>query len=200
MLKNKKIYGTMLVGFIIAGVITGGFYSTSLDVDEEGKLKWNNMNVVLGADVDPGNGNDGIVNIYIYPLGNKADVNTGCSEATAYEHGDDVNGWSNGEELTDETPYGTSFFICVEVQFSDKAYNDSGVGDWDLDLVRAYITCGDLANLGSPTLAEEGTDFFDQDGTTDAKLSFYWDNSDAGWQIGQGEQISVTDLDIQYYG
>lgn len=190
---KKKRY--VCLTLLVAGMVFGAFVLTSLNYNPE-KKSWKLL-TTLASDVDPGNGQDGIVNVYIYPLASKSDVNTGCSEATAYEHGDDVDGFDDGDELAGSTPVSSTYFIAIEVQFSNKAYNSTS-SDWDLSLVKAEITSSDLS-LSAVTM-EEGSDFFDQDGTTDAKLTFYVDNSDNGWTMTTGLHIDVDDVDIYYYG
>lgn len=195
---KKTLLGVALISIMLFGIAFGisfvkNDYNIKETVDEV--HGWVKLPIVLGADVDPGNGNDGVVNIYIYPLASKSDVDTGCSEGTAYEHGD-ADGWSDGEELYDETPIGATYFVAIEVQFSNKAYNTTSA-DWDKTLVKCVGTCATLS-LSSEE-AEEGSDFFDQDGTTDAKLTFYWDNSDAGWTMTTGLSVDFTDFDIYYY-
>jgi len=194
---------TLLGIFLVATMFLAAVFSITLvrndfnisETVQEIEHGWHKLTVV-GADVDPGNGNDGVVNIYVYPLASKSDVNTGCAEGTAYAHGDDVNGWSDGEALTGDVDPAYTWFICVEVQFSNKAYNTTS-SDWDKTLVKCVGTCTDLSI--STEEAEEGSDFFDQDGTTDAKLSFYWDNSDAGWSTTTGQTVTFDDFDVYYY-
>jgi hypothetical protein len=198
-IKDKKtLYSLAVISVLVAGAVFGSYtwYNIDKAVTGNNDKQWRLLDVALAADADPGNGNDGIVNVYIYPLASKSDVNTGCSEATAYEHGD-ADGFSDGEELQDSTPVGSTYIIAIEVQFSDKAYNTTS-SDWDLDLVKAEITSSDLS-LSSEVM-EKGTDFFDQDGTSDAKLTFYVDNSDSGWTMTTGASITVDDVDIYYYG
>lgn len=204
---NKKkmsirLFSTIMAVSLIAMGFIGGFvYNTMIvedisfteAVEKTGK-SWHS----LGADT--GDGVDHIVNIYSYPLSEKADITSSpyeCNEGDANEHGDDVDGFDTGEELAGETPYSVAHIVAVEVNFSSKAYNSS-TSDWEVGLVRAYITSADLSLTAE--LMEEATDFSQQDGSTSAHLTFYVDNSDSGWTLGQGEKVDVTDLDIQYYG
>lgn len=198
--KSKKtLLGIMLIAMMFLSVA----FSIALvkndfnipEAIEEIEHGWKKLNV-RANDVDPGNGADGVVNIYVYPLASESDVNTGCSEATAYAHGDNIDGWQDGENLTGDVSTAVTFIIVVEVQFSNKAYNTTSA-DWDKTLVKCVGTSSDLSI--SAEEAEEGSDFFDQDGTTDAKLSFFWDNSNSGWSITTGQTITFDDFDIYYY-
>jgi len=198
-LKDKKtLYSLAVVSVLIAGAVFGSYtwYNIDKTISGDSEKQWRLLDTVMAADADPGNGNDGIVNVYIYPLASVSDVDTGPSEATAYEHGD-ADGFSDGEELQDSTAVGNTYVIILEVQFSDKAYNTTS-SDWEPGLVKAEITSSDLS-LSSEVM-EESTDFYDVDGTSDAKICFYVDNSDSGWTMTTGASITVDDVDIYYYG
>lgn len=154
---------------------------------------------LLALDLDPGNGECGIINAYIYPHSASSVYNSALLEANAYEHFD--NAFVDGEELEGETPFNTPFDICVEYQFNDTAYNTTS-SDWDITLVRAYYNESQLSI--SSQISEKSTDFFDQDGTTDAKINFYLLDADGGagtgFTIGQLEQIDDTQIKVYYYG
>ncbi|PNX47432.1 MAG: hypothetical protein BV457_05710 [Thermoplasmata archaeon M9B1D] len=197
---------TLLGIFLVATMFLAAVFSITLvrnDFNVPMTIKeiehgWYKLTVV-GQNVSVGNGLDGVVNIFVYPLASKGDI-TGspynCTEATAYAHGDDVDGWSDGEALTGDVDPAYTWIIAVSVQFSDKAYNTTS-SDWDKTLVKCVGTSTDLSI--SAEEAEEGGDFYEQDGTTDAKLTFYWDNSDAGWSTTTGQTVTFDDFDIYYY-
>ena len=209
--RNKKYSKKMLVSTLAIAFLVSGFFGASYVnyivedeyiIDDSGdsyKKSWKPLNVVMGADTT--DGTDSIVNIYIIPLTEIASNITSSpyetNEGIAWEHGDDVDGFDDGEELAGELPYSTTHVIAIEVNFSNKAYNSSSA-DWEVGLVRAYITSADLGLTAE--LMEEGTDFSQQTGSTSAHLTFYVDNSDAGWPCGQGEVFDVTDVDFEYYG
>lgn len=190
--RNRKFIGVFMIGLMFVGVMLG---STLTFKEDKG---WHS--IVFSAS-DTGDSAPSIQNIYIYPIGEKADITSSpyeCNEVDAYEHGDDVDGFDDGEELTGSTPYGANnHIIAVEVKFDNKAYNTS-TADWETGLVRAYITSSDLGL--SSELMEKAPDFSQQTGSTSAHLTFYVDNSDNGFTCGQGETISIDDLDIQYFG
>jgi len=151
---------------------------------------------VLAADAS--GGTDSIVNVYIYPLSEKADITASpyeCNEADAYEHGD-ADGFSDGEELEDETAIGSTYIIAIEVNFSSKGYNTTS-SDWENALVKAVITDTELSL--SAVEMEEGTDFSQQDGSTSAHMTFYVDNSDSGWTMTTGYTNTIDDIDIFYW-
>lgn len=188
-IKNKYA-GVLFVSVLCMGMIM----STLTFTEQKG---WHTLTTLAS---DTGDGTDAIVNVYIYPLSEKADITSSpyeCNEGDAFEHGDDVDGFDDGEELAGHTPYSTAYLIAIEVNFSSKAYNVS-TADWETGLVRAYITSSDLSL--SSQLMEEAPDFSQQDGSTSAHLTFYWDFSDVGDTLGQGETITIDDVDIQYFG
>ena len=202
--KNKNIKRAsvfaLLVGMMVISYFSASYLMFNIDDENEGK-SWKPLPTVMATDNTVTNGQDGIVNVYIYPIASKSHVDgsggaSAMAEGTAYEHGD-ADGWTDGEELQDSTPIGANYFIAIEVQFSDKAYNTTS-SDWDITLVKAEITCAELSL--SATTMEKSTDFYDQDGTSDAVICFYVDNSDAGWTMTTGNSITVSDLDIYYYG
>lgn len=187
------MFTTLILGVIVNDVV---YNDASIEEAVEHIKKWN---LVTGADLDPGNGVNGIVNAYIYVHSVASTYNSGLLEANAYEHFD--AGFVTGEELEGETPFNTAFDIVVEYQFSDDAYNTTSA-DWDIDLVMAFYNESQLSV--SSQLAEKSTDFFDQDGTTDAKINFYLLDADGGagtgFTIGQNEQIDETEIKVYYWG
>ncbi|RLC75052.1 MAG: hypothetical protein DRI61_15565 [Chloroflexi bacterium] len=195
--KNSRWKYTPL-GFLAIGIVAGIVVLSGISFQDGSDGKSWKIMTLSAADVDPGNGNDGIVNIYIYPLSEKADITSSPyepNEADAYEHCDSA--FVDGEELEDSTPVGSTYIIAIEVQFSNKAYNTTS-SDWDKDLVKAEITCAELSLTAE--VMEEAPDFSQQDGTSDAHMTFYVDNSDSGWTMTTGNSITVSDVDIYYYG
>ena len=191
------LLATMFVSFTF-GMIMNDVVIDKVPIEEavEHVAKWN---LVTGADLDPGNGVNGIVNAYTYPHSAAATYDSGLVEGSAYEHFDAA--FVSGEELEGETPFNTAFDLAVEYQFSNVAYNTTS-SDWDITLVKAYYNESQLSI--SSQLAEKSTDFFDQDGTTDAKINFYLLDSDGGagtgFTIGQTEQIDETQIKVYYWG
>ncbi len=195
--KNRVLKYTPL-GLILVGAVAGLVLLSGMNIqpstDGRSRIK---LNTVSAADT--GDGADAIVNVYIYPLSEKADITASpyeCNEGDAYEHGDDSDGFDDGEELTDSTPVGSTYIIAIEVNFSDKAYNTTS-SDWDKTLVKAEISSTDLS-LTTEEM-EEGTDFSQQSDNY-AHMTFYVDNSDAGWTMTTGASLTVDDVDIYYYG
>ena len=178
---KKTIFGIILVGLLLTGIALSGL------VIDMNKTEYGWVHIASLKASDTGDGTDHIENIYIYPLSEKADITSSpyeCNEGDAFEHGDDVNGFDDGEELTGETPYSTSYIIAIEVNFSDKAYNSTSA-DWETGLVKAEITSSDLSL--SAVVMEEAPDLSQQSGTTSAHLTFYYDFSDSGDTLSVGE-------------
>ena len=196
---NKGKWRHAPLGFLAVGVISAIVILSGINlqpVNEDGS--WKLLTTLHAADA--ADGTDSIVNVYIYPLSEKADITAApyeCNEADAYEHGDDTDGFDTGENLQGSTPVGSTYIICIEVNFSSKAYNTTS-SDWDVDLVKAEITCAELSL--SATVMEEAPDFSQQDGSTSAHMTFYVDNGDSGWTMTTGNSITVSDVDIYYYG
>jgi hypothetical protein len=201
-MKNKA-----LLVVLIAAMFMGSLFALSLrytppeknEAGETVKHGWIHLTSLSAADT--GDGVDHIENIYIVPLAEIAANITSSpyetNEDVAWEHGDDVDGFDDGEELAGDTPYSTNYAIVVEVNFSDKAYNSSSA-DWETGLVLANFSSTDLS-LSEVTMSE-ATDFSQQDGTTSAHLSFYYDWSGSGDTLTVGESVTIDDLDIYYWG
>jgi len=198
MRKNTKVFKYTPLGIVLVGAVAGLVVLSGMNLQTPGDGEsWIKLNIASAADT--GDGADAIVNVYVYPLSEKADITSSpyeCNEGDAYEHGDDSDGFDDGEELTDSTPVGSTYIIAIEVNFSDKAYNTTST-DWDKTLVKAEITSSDLSLTAE--VMEEGTDFSQQSDNY-AHMTFYVDNSDSGWTMTTGASLSVDDVDIYYYG
>jgi len=209
-MKNKKelkyskktilgicLVATMVFSFTIGVMVNDvAYHDATIEEAVEHVAKWN---LVTATDLDAGNGECGIINAYIYPHSAAATYDSGLVEGSAFEHFD--ASFVTGEELEGETPFNTAFDIVVEYQFNDTAYNTTS-SDWDITLVKAYYNESQLSI--SSQLAEKSSDFFDQDGTTDAKINFYLLDADGGagtgFTIGQNEQIDETEIKVYYWG
>lgn len=197
---KKAIFGAILIATLLFTTISGTMF---INTDSELTIQ-ERINIILdrwnaaALDLDPGNGNDGIVNWYIYTHSAAATYDAALLEANAYEHFDDA--FVDGEELEGETPHGApgTFDIIVEYQIDNDGYNDTSA-DWDITLVDAWFNESQLSI--SSQIMEKSTDYFDQDGTTDAKINFYLLDADggagSGFTIGQLEQIN--DMQIKVY-
>lgn len=195
--KTKKtlIGVTLIATMFVMITFTTSFISMNNEFDDELTIlerieKVRQRMIASATDLDPGNGVSGIVNIYIYPHSATSTYNAGLLEANAYEHFD--ASFVDGEELEGETPHSTTFNIVMEYQYNDVAYDT----DWNVDLVDAW--CNESQLSISSQKMEHSADFFDQDGTTDAKINFYLQDADGGagtgFTIVQLEQID----DIQF--
>lgn len=199
---KKTVLGVVVISFMMLSFTMGlilnemAFNDATLEeAIETTTKKW----ILSATDLDPGNGECGIVNAYIYPHSASSVYNSALLEANAFEHFDAV--FVEGEELEGETPFNTPVDMCVEYQFNDTAYNTTSA-DWDITLVKAFWNETQLSVASQ--LSEKSTDFFDQDGTTDAKINFYLLDADggagSGFTIGQLEQIDDTQIKVYYYG
>jgi hypothetical protein len=196
---NKTVFGVVLVALMFTGISISSFYAGMTELENEKMDLWERIghardNIIVSAtDGESGsvsNGEDAIVNIYIYPhQANTNTYNSGLSEASAYEHFD--NSFSNGEELEGETPYDTAFDIIIEMQYDKDHVYDSA---WNTSRVWCYCNCSDLSI--SSSLMSESSAFFDTD-TDDGKINFYLNNDDSGFTIGALEQIN--DIEFKPY-
>jgi hypothetical protein len=172
------------IGIIVAtyGIIT------TLTVEVVIQRQWKQ---ITAADDDPGAGNSGVLNIFIYPHSADpgTDYATNITEEDAYAHGH-LNSTATGN-----VPYDTTFDIVVKVRFNDTvAYNTTGT-TWEMDWVRGNITCADLS-IGADSAMTEV-----QIATNDDYMwvHYYINNADSGYTISHGESVNITSLTFDGY-
>lgn len=189
---NRKFFGISLIGIMLVTSII----ALNIDINNgiENNGSWIKLTSLKASDTT--DGTDSIVNIYVYPDTEIADITSSpyeCNEGDSLAHGDDVDGFDDGETLTGDVPTGVNYLIAIEVNFSSKAYNTTS-SDWDKTLVKAELTSSDLSYTAETML--EATDFSQQDGSTSAHLTFYLNPDDS---LTTGQTITVDDVDIYYW-
>ena len=215
--KNKKkmqLLNIMFVSMLLMGSATGIYFSISntqengavenIDlptVEEKEEKTWNLL--PLASDASPAT--SGVINIYTIDSdagGLDYDADIGEADAYVYEHGD-ADGFSDGEELAETTPFDTGFDICIEYQFTGAQAVDGGA--WNVSRVKAFCNCTDLS-ISSQEM-EKSTAFFTTSGTGAADtgvINFYLKDADGGagtgFVIGIDETFSIDDIKIYYYG
>lgn len=197
---KKTMLMITLIGVMLVSASFGTFVMYDVYVNDstfteaiEHFKKWN---LASATNSTPTNGEDGIVNIMIYPHQAVTSVyDSGLDEANAYEHFD--ASFSDGEELEGETPHDQLVDIVIIYQWDyDHAYNQTTPA-WDKDLVRCYMN---ESQLSIDTLTLEEGDFYNIDGTNDAYMNFYANNGGSGYDIGQMQQIDDTEVKLYWYG
>lgn len=192
MLMNKKRYGGMLFGstmmtVVVIGIISGMFILTSV-LSPEVMRSWRPVR----ADGNPGAGASGMVNLFIYPHSAVPGTTyaTNLTTGNAYAHRNTWNG-----SMTGEVPYDTEFDIVVKARFNTThAWNLTTPG-WDMDYVKALITCADLG-IGADT---EMTAVQTASSATFVWVQFYVNNADAGYTVSHGVTTNVTSVKLQAF-
>lgn len=148
---------------------------------EEAIRRWQPL-----ADYDPGSGNCGVVNIYIYPhqAAPAGVYNANLTEGNAYTFGHlntsfDANGY---------VPYDTTFDIVVEYRYNNTvAYNTTG-STYEMDWIYANLTNADLGIAVPTTMSELEV----WSNSSFIGVNFYMNNGGAGYTITHGESINST--------
>lgn len=215
--KNKVLAATLfLAGMLIATGMMFSLHDTpevtktdtvdTPDINEDlgnkddDVEKWRELGL---GDASPGT--SGVVNIYTIDTDEGTldyDVDIGEGDAEVWEHGD-ADGFSDGEELAETTPFGEGFDICIEYQFTGAQAVDGGA--WNISRVKAFCNSTDLSI--SSQLMEKSTAFFTTSGIGDAdtgKVNFYLKDADggagSGFTLGIDESFTIDDIKVYYYG
>ena len=165
---------------------------------EEVAKKWR---PVTATNISVSNGNTGIMNVLTYTHQSSPYTlyDSFLDEDNAYEHMDGTP--ACGEELEHTTPHSTLFDIVVIIQWDyDHAYNTSS-SSWEDTLVKVYINITSVdteLNAVSSEIMLEG-DFYDIDGTNDAKMNCYVVGT-GGFDLGQDVTFTINDIKLYYWG
>ena len=204
---SMRFFATILAIMLISFGFISGFIANYMIVDDiplekaiEKTLKWN---LVEASNISVTNGNTGIENILTYTHQSSPytayDSAINLGSASVYEQFDDTP--ACGEELNRTTPHSTLFDFVVIIQWDyDHAYNTSSTA-WEKGLVKVFINCSSTdteINSVSSEVMLEG-DFYDIDGTNDAKMNCYIVGT-GGFDLGQNVKFTIDDIKLYYWG
>lgn len=192
---KRQIKGSMMLTCIAIGAICALMLLATTDVQQVvstiGQKGWNN--VALAAYADPGAGNGGFLEVFIYPhqatpaMAYADNLTEGASYA--YSNVFDA-------AMTGNVPYTDTFDIVYAVRYNvTQAYNTTG-STWETSWTKGLITCADLS-IGADTVMTGVTIGSDADYIW---INFYMDNGGAGYQLYHGQNVNITSFKMQYYG
>jgi len=148
----------------------------------------------VAAEADPGAGNSGILEIYIYPHSGDpgttyAENTTGTLEAAAL-------GYCNADDSEVENiPYSTTFDVVVRVRGNDTHCKRDGTW-FDTDL-RVRWTCAGLS-VGADT-EMTGVISANDSGYDFLYMNFYDTNSGSGYTISKDQTVEITSIKFEAY-
>lgn len=186
-MNKKTILGSCCIALLFAGSI---FATMTMHVDEETGEWVLVFDGVKAHNINPGASTTGLVNIFTVKHGElNYDNAIAYDNANVYQHLKSVPGTSQ-YVLDGETPHSQAYDYVVVCQIDDNAYDSS----WNTSLVKAYlnVTTSDSTHTISSELMSKGA-FHSADGTNDATINFYLDNSGSGYQLGVGETFDSPD-------
>jgi len=181
---KKLILGSaMVTAFVIGAVCTMTFLFSS-DIEEitidQAVRKW-----IPLADADPGNGNCGLCNIFIYP--HAADPATtygsNITEGNSYAYSNALN-----TTLTGYVPHSTTFDIVIKYQFNTTTAKCSTNATWMMSWVNSTIRCPGLSINANATMSEVNVTAT----PNQMWVQFYVNNGGSGYTITHGQEINVT--------
>jgi hypothetical protein len=186
---KKIIFGSAIVSTIAIGAVVTLMLMYSANVDntiEDAIRRWRPL-----ADADPGAGNSGVLNIFIYPHSADpgTDYATNITEGAAYAYGH-LNSTATGN-----VPYDTTFDIVVKVRYNATHAKCSSNATWMMGWVNATIRCPDLGINSNTTMSKinitAGVDFI--------WVHYYMNNGGAGYTISHGETVNATHIITRAY-
>lgn len=204
---KKTLVTIFAVGLLVVGFTSGFMINLVITEDMtpqealEHIAKWN---LVSATNVTVSNGETGIMNYLTHAHQSSPyilyDDALDLASASIYEQLDDSPTCSS-EELAGTTPFDTLFDYVVVIQWDyDHAYNTSSTS-WDKTLVQVYInissTDTEINSVSSEVMLEG--DFYDIDGTNDAKMNCYVVGT-GGFDLGQDVLYTIDDVKLYYYG
>jgi hypothetical protein len=190
MKQKKLIFGSTALSLVIIGIVVGLMVSQSLLAPVMPDRFWRS---VRAADGDPGAGESGMLEIFIYP--HQTDPNTtyqsNLTAAAAYANRSTWNG-----SCTGDVPYApTKFDIVIKVRYNTTHAYNSSASAWDGTFVRANITCSDLGIAENTSMHKihilNASDYM--------YVNYYVNNTVAGFNISHGQTINVTYVKIEAY-
>jgi len=192
-MKLGTILGIVLVSFLVVGLST---FQTLNKPEASQKPGLGHLNFPVVGEDDPGSGNTGWLEIYIYPHdgdpGTTYAENTSATLEAASLAYADSDGWS--ESLVSET----SFDIVVRVR-----WNKTHVWQTDKFIdsrarTNITVTCDDWA-VGSNIDDATGTLVVSRNDTSDDFIwcNIYWNNGGSGYQIADDATLTVSEISIE---
>jgi hypothetical protein len=206
-INKKRIFAISLIALLMVGT---GFSSFLVELVKEGgdiekavETYQKSWKPVSAINISVTNGNTGIMNVLTYAhqsspyTAYNSAINLGSASVYEQFDGDPAC----GEELDGTTPHSTLFDFVVIVQWDyDHAYNSSTEA-WEKGLVQAFINCSSTdteINSVSSEVMLEG-DFYDIDGTNDAKMNLYIVGT-GGFDLGQNVKFTIDNIKLYYWG
>ena len=204
-INKKRVFAISLMALLVVGSGIGTFLYEVIEeggnIEEAVEEYQKSWKPVSATNVSVTNGNTGIVNVgtYAHQSSPYTLYDSALTEANFYEHFDGTPACA--EELEGETPHSTLFDVVVIIQWDyDHAYNTSSTA-WEDTLVQVYInitsTDTELNSVSSEVMLEG--DFYDIDGTNDAKMNCYVVGT-GGFDLGQNVKFTINDIKLYYWG
>jgi len=203
---KRSKYGSMaLVSALVIGILFGymTFPHPQLVRDDDGR-SWHILfdgNLAQAAEGNPGAGSSGILEIFFinHSVGNdykaintSATLESWCNDNLAAGGG---NAWVNADDFNLELKHSVLFDIAIKVRVN---MSDSGDGsDFNENWVRMNITSTDLG-ISADTGMEKNV-LVNNSGYEYMWVMFYYDFSNAGYDLSKDESADITSIKLQAY-
>jgi len=202
--KRSKYASTALVTALVIGILFGymTFPHPQLVRDDDGR-SWHILfdgNLAQAAEGNPGAGSSGILEIFFinHSVGNaykaintSATLESWCNDNLAAGGG---NAWANADDFNLELKHSVLFDIAIKVRVN---MSDSGDGsDFNENWVRMNLTSSDLS------LTLEGMEknvLVNNSNYEFMWVMFYYDFSNAGYDLSKDETVALDNIILQAY-
>jgi len=173
-----------------------------LDPSEEyetRELDWIRTMLPWLGDADPGAGNSGVMEVYIYPHSGDPgnDYATNITGAASYGSSDEDT-VSCGTNI----PHSITFDIVIKVRWNTTHAFNTSTGLYELALVRGNSTCSDLSY--SDILMNEVNITDTSDNTNYIWVHYYLADVDGGagpgFTISRGQEVDPVSFTFDYFG
>lgn len=205
MMKEKKVgknrswfKSTAVVSALVIGILIG--WATMphpmLDVDEKGWHILFDGNLAKAAEGNPGAGSSGILEIFFvnHSVGNaykavntSATLETWCTDANL--------GYANADDFNTELAHSVLFDIAIKVRVNKTHAWDGAkfIDAW----VRMNLTSADLG-IGALSAMEKNV-LTNDSGDNYIWLMFYYDFSNAGYDLSKDQSADITAIVLSAY-
>jgi len=202
MKKEKNWKARVLKPILLVGIITGIIWASAGPypklLQDEGK-SWHVLwegSFVEAAEADPGAGNSGILEVFIYPHDGDpgttyAENNSATLEAASY-------GWANADDSEIDIPHSTEFDIVIRVR--GNATHCKRDTDWHHTDLKVEISSDANLNPQISGLTEmTGVVSRNDSGDPYLWMNFYINNAGSGYTIAKSATAEIDNIKFSAY-
>lgn len=190
-LRNAGVLGTLLVGFVAATLVL----SLSVpEVTEEKIRSWHYAPMITG-DNDPGAGNSGVLIVYIHKHNDDGETFYGSNitvNSSVLASGD-----GNNTHIGSSVNHTTPIDIVIKVRWNQTHAFASGNNTWMWNWVNGWLNC---TGLSISTLEMTEVNITASGTSTYAFAHYVANNSNNGYQLTKGQNVTSTVFNFNYYG